>query len=409
MRLSSPTSRPALAFIFVTVLLDMLALGMIIPVLPPLIEDFRGGDTAAAARTLGLFGTAWALMQFVASPVLGSLADRFGRRPIVLASNLGLGADYVLMALAPTLGLLFVGRVISGITSASVPTAFAYVADVTPPERRARSFGLLGAAFGIGFIVGPAIGGVLGQFGPRLPFWVAGAFSLANALYGFFILPESLPLERRSPFSWRRANPMGALRLLSGEHALAGFACVHFLFYLAHQALQSVFVLYVGYRYGWDSAAVGWALAVVGASVALVQGVLVGRVVAAIGERRALLTGLAMGATGFFIYGVAPVGWMFAAGMPIMALWGLYGPSAQGLMTRRVSPAQQGQLQGALNSVMGLTGIVGPGIFSVTFAWSISRRDWHLPGAPYLLASLMLMGAVALAWRVTGGRAAGAR
>ena len=409
MRLSSPTSRPALAFIFVTVLLDMLALGMIIPVLPPLIEDFRGGDTAAAARTVGLFGTAWALMQFVASPVLGSLADRFGRRPIVLGSNLGLGADYILMALAPTIGLLFVGRVISGITSASVPTAFAYVADVTAPERRARSFGLLGVAFGMGFIIGPAIGGMLGQFGPRLPFWVAGAFSLANALYGFFILPESLPLDRRTPFAWARANPMGALRLLRGEHTLAGFAGVHFLFYLAHQALQSVFVLYVGYRYGWDSAAVGWALALVGASVALVQGVLVGRVVAAIGERRALLTGLAMGAAGFCIYGVAPVGWMFAAGMPIMALWGLYGPSAQGLMTRRVSPSQQGQLQGALNSVMGLTGIVGPGIFSMTFAWSISRRDWHVPGAPYLLASLMLMAAVALAYRVTVDHAEAAR
>jgi DHA1 family tetracycline resistance protein-like MFS transporter len=392
--------RPAFVFIFVTVLLDMLALGMIIPVLPPLIEDFRGGDTAAAARTVGVFGTTWALMQFVASPVLGSLADRFGRRPVILGSNLGLGLDYLLMAVAPTLELLFVGRLLSGITSASIPTAFAYVTDVTPPERRPRMFGLLGAAFGLGFIIGPAIGGALGEIGPRVPFWVAAVCSLLNALYGLLILPESLPSARRTAFSWRRANPMGALQLLRSERGLMAFAAIHFLFYLAHQALQSVFVLYVGYRYGWSSADVGAALALVGGSVVIVQGLLVGRVVAAIGERRAMIVGLGMGAIGFVIYGLAPVGWIFAIGIPIMACWGLYGPAAQGLMTRRVGPGHQGQLQGALNSVMGLTGIVGPGIFAGTFSWAISRRDWQLPGSPYLLGATLLCAGCAIAWRV---------
>jgi DHA1 family tetracycline resistance protein-like MFS transporter len=258
-----PVRRAAVVFILITVLLDMLALGMIIPVLPKLIETFRGGDTARAATTIAVFGTAWAAIQFFASPVLGSLSDHFGRRPIVLLSNFGLGFDYVLMALAPTLGWLFVGRMISGVTAASVPAAFAYIADVTPAEGRAKSFGLMGAAFGVGFIIGPVLGGVLSRGGPRLPFWVAAGLSLANAMYGLFVLPESLPPERRMAFSWRRANPWGALKLLRTHHQLLGFASVHFLYYLAHQSLQNVFVLYAGYRYGWDSLAVGLALGAV--------------------------------------------------------------------------------------------------------------------------------------------------
>jgi DHA1 family tetracycline resistance protein-like MFS transporter len=398
--------RAAVAFIFITVMLDMLALGMVIPILPKLIQDFRGGDPVLAANTLAVFGTAWAAMQFMAAPVLGSLSDRFGRRPVVLLSNFGLGFDYILMAMAPSLGWLLAGRLISGVTTASVPAAFAYIADVTPVEKRARSFGLIGAAFGIGFVVGPVLGGVLSRGGPRLPFWVAAALSLANAMYGFFVLPESLPAERRMPFSWRRANPWGALTLLMKHPTLLGFASVHFLFYLAHQSLQSVFVLYTGYRYGWDSFAVGLSLGAVGVAFSIVQGGLVGPVVARFGERRALLSGLGFGAAGFTIYGLAPTGWWFAAGIPIMALWGLYGPSAQGMMTRRVGPSEQGQLQGALSSVVTLTGIVGPALFALTFGTFIGvHRDWHLPGAPYLLAALLLLFAMALAWRITGGQA----
>ena len=394
--------RAAVIFIFVTVMLDMLALGMIIPVLPLLIEQFRGGDTASAARIIGLFGTVWAGMQFLASPVLGALSDRYGRRTVVLLSNFGLGFDYILMALAPTLGWLLAGRIISGVTSASVVTAFAYIADVTSPERRAKSFGLLGAAFGIGFIVGPALGGVLSAVSPRLPFWVAAGLSLANAMYGLFVLPESLPLERRSPFSWRRANPLGALRFLRSYPQLTGFAIIHFLYNLAHQSLASVFVLYASYRYNWTTTDVGWALTAVGVSFAIVQGGLVGPLVGAFGERRTLVAGLISGAAGFAIYGLAATGRWFMVGVPIMSLWGLYGPSAQGLMTRRVGPTEQGQLQGALSSVAGITGIMGPAVFSLTFATAIGPlRSWAVPGSPFLLAAALLATGAGLAYRLT--------
>ncbi|MFI5177823.1 MAG: TCR/Tet family MFS transporter [Vicinamibacterales bacterium] len=397
-----PVRRAAVAFIFVTVMLDMLALGMVIPVLPKLIETFRGGDTARAATTLAVFGTVWGAMQFVAAPVLGSLSDRFGRRPVVLTSNFGLGFDYILMALAPTLNWLFVGRVISGITAASIPAAFAYIADVTPVEGRAKSFGLMGAAFGIGFVVGPVLGGVLSRGGLRLPFWVAAALSLTNAMYGLFVLPESLPRERRMAFSWHRANPWGALTLLRRHRELLGFASVHFLYYLAHQSLQNVFVLYAGYRYGWDSLAVGLALGAVGVTTSIVQGGLVGPIVARFGERRTLITGLCFGAMAFVIYGLAETGPRFVIGIFVMSLWGLYGPSAQGLMTRRVSPSEQGQLQGALSSVVTITGIVGPTLFSLTFAAFIgSLRDWHLPGAPFLLSAALLVVAIVLVARIT--------
>ena len=240
--------RAAFAFVFVTVLLDMLALGIIIPVLPKLVVDFVGGDAAEGARVYGLFGTAWALMQFFFSPVQGALSDRFGRRPVILLSNVGVGLDYVVMALAPTLYWLFLGRVISGITAASIATSYAYVADVTPPADRAARFGLLGAGFGVGFVLGPALGGLTGAIDPRLPFWIAAGLSLLNALYGFFVLPESLPKERRAAFEWRRANPIGALALLRSQRQLIGFAGVNFLSNLAHAALPSVGVLYMMHR-----------------------------------------------------------------------------------------------------------------------------------------------------------------
>jgi len=393
--------RAAVLFIFVTVLLDILALGLIIPVLPLLIEDFRGGDTAYAARTIGVFGAVWAGVQFFAAPVLGSLSDRFGRRPIILLSNFGLALDYVLMAVAPSLTWLFLGRVLSGITSASIPTAYAYVADVTAAERRARAYGLLGAAFGVGFIVGPAVGGLLGQWGPRTPFWVAAGLSFANAMYGLFVLPESLPAGRRAAFSWRRANPLGSLAFLRAERNVRGFAVLHFLYQLAHQSLQSVFVLYTGYRYGWQSVQVGWSLAAMGVCSVTVQGGLVGPIVSRLGERRTLLTGLVAGTIGFTIYALAPTSRVFIIGIPLMALWGLYGPASQGLVTRHVSPTEQGRLQGALASVAMTTGLVGPVLFTQVFSAFIGpRRAAHLPGAPYLLAAVLLMVAVAVAVRV---------
>jgi len=249
--------RAAFIFIFITVALDMLSLGMIMPVLPKLVENFMGGDTARAAEIFGVFGTAWALMQFFFSPMLGAMSDSYGRRPVVLISNFGLGLDYVLMALAPNLWWLFAGRVISGISAATIATSYAYVTDVTPAEQRAAKFGMLGAAFGLGFVLGPALGGVLGALDPRMPFWIAAALSLLNGLYGLLVLPESLPREKRIPFEWRRANPVGSLQLLRSHPELSGLAVAEFLAALAHVVLPSVWVLYAGYRYGWDERAVG--------------------------------------------------------------------------------------------------------------------------------------------------------
>jgi MFS transporter, DHA1 family, tetracycline resistance protein len=397
--------RAALAFIFITIVLDMFALGMIIPVLPHLIEDFLGGDTAGAAKVYGVFGTVWALMQFFAMPVMGALSDRFGRRRVILLSNLGLGLDYVLMALAPNLAWLFVGRVISGITAASVSTGMAYIADVTPPEKRAAAFGRVGIAFGLGFVLGPALGGLLGSVDPRLPFWVAAALSLANALYGLFILPESLPPEKRRAFDWRRANPLGSLRLLSSHPELSGLAVVVFLSNLAHAALPATFVLYAGYRYGWDARDVGLVLASVGICSAIVQGAVVGPAVRRLGERRVLLTGLACGAIGFFAYGLAPTGVLFLAAVPVVALWGLASPAAQGLMTRHIGPTEQGALQGAAGSVMGIATMIGPWLFAATFAYFIGEGTrWHLPGAAFMLAALLLALGAVVAARITAQR-----
>jgi DHA1 family tetracycline resistance protein-like MFS transporter len=395
-----PARGAAVAFIFVTILLDMFALGLIAPILPKLVESFVDNDTASAARIFGLFGTAWALMQFFFSPVLGALSDRFGRRPVVLLSNFGLALDYVLMALAPSLSWLFIGRIISGITSASVSTAFAYIADVTPPERRAAMFGKIGVAFGAGFILGPAIGGLLGGMDPRLPFWVAAALSFANTLYGLLILPESLPRERRSPFRWKSANPFGALHLLRSDRVLAGLSVANFIAQLAHVVLPSTFVLYATHRYGWDTKTVGLTLAAVGICSMAVQGTTIGPIVRRFGERRALLLGLGCGAAGFLIFGAAPNGALFWVGIPVMALWGVAGAASQALMTQSVAPDQQGQLQGATSSVQSVSQLVGPFLFTLTFAYFIgAQAPVRLPGAPFLLASALLVLSLLIAAR----------
>ncbi len=401
-----PARGAAVAFIFVTILLDMLALGLIMPILPKLVESFVDNNTAQAARIFGVFGTAWALMQFVFSPILGSLSDRFGRRPVVLLSNFGLGLDYVLMALAPSLIWLFVGRVISGITSASISTAFAYITDITPAERRAAVFGKVGAAFGAGFIIGPAVGGLLGDVDPRLPFWVAAGLSFANTMYGLLILPESLPRERRAPFRWKNANPIGALHLLRSDRILTGLSVSNFFAQLAHAVLPSVFVLYATYRYGWDSKTVGVTLAMVGVCTMLVQGAGIGPIVRVFGERRALLLGLLFGAAGFFIFAIAPTGPLSWLGIPVMSLWGISGAAIQALMTKRVAPDQQGQLQGANSSVQSISQLLGPFLFTLTFAYFIgARAPLHLPGAPFYLASALVL----LALVVAAGTLSGAK
>jgi DHA1 family tetracycline resistance protein-like MFS transporter len=394
--------RAAVAFVFVTVVLDMLALGMIIPVLPRLVMDFTGGNTVRAALIYGLFGTAWAVMQFFSAPILGALSDKLGRRPVILVSNFGLGLDYVVMALAPNLSWLFAGRLISGITAASVPAATAYIADVTPAEKRAGAFGMLGAAFGLGFVVGPAVGGLLGNINPRLPFWVAAGMSLLNALYGLLVLPESLAPENRCDFSWKRANPVGALVLLRSHRELFGLAAANFLSYLAHEVLPSTFVLYATFRYAWDERSVGLTLGAVGICFGVVQAGLVGRIVSSLGERKTLWLGLFFGVVGFAGYGLAPTGAWFLTAVPLMALWGLSGPAAQGLMSQRVSVTEQGQLQGSIGSLRGISGLIGPFLFTGVFSFFISAaRPAQIPGAPFLLASVFLVLALLIAWRVT--------
>jgi MFS transporter, DHA1 family, tetracycline resistance protein len=406
MNMAQPRRKAALAFIFVTVLIDMLAFGMIIPVLPMLVQSFVGGNPARAAQVYGLFGTAWALMQFVFSPVQGSLSDHFGRRTVILISCTGLGLDFVLMALAPNLWWLLAGRVISGIAAASFSTAGAYIADVTPPEKRAASFGLIGAAFGIGFVLGPALGGLLGAVSPRLPFWASAFMALTNVCWGLFVLPESLPKDKRVPFSWKNANPLGALKLLRSHPTLAGLAASYFLMNLAHVVLPSITVLYMHYRYAWDTRAVGLLLAGVGICSLLVQGLLVKPAVRWLKERRAMAVGLAFGAAGFAIYGLAPTGPIFWIGVPVMALLGIATPSVQTIMTRLVDSTEQGRLQGALASLMGLASLIGPTAFTQTYAVFISTRsDWDLPGAPFLLAALLVIAAMVLAWRTTQPRA----
>lgn len=388
----------ALAFILVTVFIDVLGFGLIIPVLPRLIVDLSGGDTARAAKVFGLFGTVWALMQFVASPIIGSLSDKVGRRPVILLSCLGLGLDFVFMALAPTLAWLFVGRVISGVTAATIATAGAYIADVSPPEKRAANYGMIGAAWGAGFIIGPALGGLLGQASPRLPFWAAAGLALVGVAYGFFVLPESLPPEKRTAFSWKKANPVGSLTLLRSHHELFGLATVNTFYLLAHHVLPSVWVLYTAYRYGWSTGMTGLALAGVGMGSILVQVFVVRRVVAAFGERTTLLLGLSFGAAGFAIWGLAPDTRTFWLGLPVFSLMGLVGPSVQALMTTRVQPTEQGQLQGANSSIMGLTGLIGPGLFTLTFAYFIGAGTrWHIPGASFLLAAVLMVIALGVA------------
>lgn len=401
------TSRPdgrraALVFIFITVVLDVLAFGVVIPVLPRLIEQFRGGDTALAAETWGVFATAWALMQFLWAPLLGAASDRWGRRPILLLSCAGLGLDYIVMALAPTLGWLLVGRILSGITASSFSVAAAYVADVTPPERRAAGYGTLGAAFGLGFVVGPALGGLLGGVDPRLPFWVAASLALASAVYGLFVLPESLPPERRSPFLWSRANPFGALTLLRTYPGLMGLAGVNLLFQLARYVLPSVFVLYTGYRYGWSPETTGLTLTFTGTLNVLVEGFLVRRFVQRHGERLAMYGGLACGTVGFLWMALAPTAGWFWAGMPVFALMGLFNPGLQSVMTQRVAATEQGRLQGANTSIIGIAGLFAPALFTGSFAWSIGGGPgWHLPGAPFLIAASLTFAALVAVWRLT--------
>jgi MFS transporter, DHA1 family, tetracycline resistance protein len=393
--------RAALAFIFVTILIDVLAFGVIIPVLPHLVEEFVGGDTSQAAYWVGIFSFSFAVVQFFSAPIQGALSDRFGRRPVILLSCLGLGIDFVFMALAPNLAWLFVGRIISAITSASFTTANAYIADITAPQDRAKSYGMIGAAFGLGFVLGPMFGGVLGDIDHRLPFWCSAALALLNFLYGIFVLPESLPKERRSPrFDWSHARPLGGVNLLRRYPQIWGLVAVVFLANFAHFVYPSTFVLFADVSFGWQEKQAGYVLALVGVLSVIVNVLVIGRLVKAIGERRALLFGLSCGVVGFIIYGLSGEGWIFLLGLPISALWAIAAPACQALITQQIEPEMQGRIQGAMSSLISLAGIGAPLLFSGSFGYFIGPyTPMHLPGIAFLIAAMLLACAVLVAWR----------
>jgi len=411
--MAAPKRKAALGFIFVTALMDVISLGIMIPVLPNLVKSMAGGDTSTAALWTTSFAVVWGVSTFFFSPILGMLSDRFGRRSVILISIFGLGIDYIFMALAPTLWWLFLGRFIHGATAASFATAGAYIADITPPEDRAKRFGMIGAAWGLGFLIGPAMGGILsspmvngGVDNFRLPFYVAAGMALINWLYGLLVLPESLPPEKRlKKLDWRRASPLGSFRLLRSHHELLPLASIVFCFQLAHNVLSTTFVLYTGYRFNWSALDVSIMLAASGVVGIGVQGWLVGRTVKALGERRTLLIGLSFGVAGFTLYGLASNATIFWLAMPIMALSALIMPSLQGLMTRRVGATDQGQLQGATSGIMGVTTVVGPLTFGPLLSWSTHKgTPVALAGTPILLAAFILL--VGLILAIRAGRAA---
>jgi DHA1 family tetracycline resistance protein-like MFS transporter len=381
---------PALSFIFLTLLLDVLGFGLIIPVGPRLVEQLQGGGEAEAAPIVGLLAATYAAMQFVFAPMLGALSDRFGRRPVLLVSMFGSGVDYIAMALVPTVPWLFVTRAINGISGASITAASAYIADVTPPERRAAGFGIVGAAFGIGFVLGPLLGGLLGDIDIRLPFYVAGGTALVNWCYGFLILPESLPPERRRSAEGFRWDPFAGLARLRQYRFAMHMAGALFLVNVAQFALHATWVLYTQYRYGWDASAVGWSLFAVGLGAAIVQGGLARRIIPMLGERRSLFVGFTIGVIAYLGYGLATEGWMIYCIVAFASLGGIAMPACQALITKSVRPDEQGAIQGALTSATSLANIAGPLVGSTVFAWSIGKqRTPPIPGAVFFACSGM--------------------
>lgn len=383
---------PAIWMILIAAFLDMLAMGIVMPVLPGLVENLTGSLAAAGIWT-GVIGSLWALMQFACAPVIGGLSDRFGRRPVILISTAGLAIDWVLMALAPNLWWLIVGRILGGMTSASATALYAYMVDVTAPESRARSFGLVGAAISAGFVLGPALGGVLGGISPRLPFWVAAALSAAAFLYGLVVLTESLPSERRKPFAWRAANPAAALRMLLGRKELAALSSSAFLLTFSHRLFTTVFVLFAGHQHELSTLQVGALLAFSSVLDLFVQGVVVGPATARFGELRTTVVGLASGMMSFLAMGFAPAAPWFVAAMVPASLMGLAEPTLKSMLSRRVAENEQGQLQGAMQSLASVAGISGP----VFFGWVYAVSGETSPSLSFVFAAAILAAATAFA------------
>ena len=390
----------ALPFIFITLLIDVTGLGIIIPVIPKLIEQLIHGNISQAAQYGGWLTFAYAIMQFMFAPVLGGLSDRFGRRPVLLFSLLGFGLDYLLTGFAPTIEWLFVGRLMAGVTGASFTTASAYIADISTPEKRAQNFGLIGAAFGVGFILGPALGGMLATFGPRTPFFVAAGLSFLNCLYGYFILPESLAPENRRAFDWRRANPVGALSRLGRYPVILGLVTSLVLIYIAGFSVQGTWTFYTMEKFKWTEQTVGWSLATIGLSFAIVQGGLTRVIIPKLGQERSVYVGMMFSALGFALFAAANQSWMMFAFMAIYALGGIAGPSIQGIISTQVPANEQGEVQGALTSLMSTTSIFGPLIMTNLFSYFTAvNAPVYFPGAPYVLSAVLTVVSAALAWR----------
>jgi MFS transporter, DHA1 family, tetracycline resistance protein len=401
-------SRHALAFIFITMLVDTIGLGIIIPVTPQLITELTGEGMSEAARWGGWLFFVFAIMQFFCAPAIGSLSDRFGRRPVLITSLAVLGVDYLITAMAPTIFWLFVGRFLSGIAGAAYPTANAYIADVSPPEKRAANFGLVAAAFGIGFVIGPAIGGLLGQYGARVPFYVSAGIAFCNALYGFFVLKESLPVTNRRKFEWWRANPLGALLALRHFPAFLGLFGVIVLMQFAHDANPVIWTYYTMLKFNWSSAQVGYSLMAVGAMLTLVFSVVTRLVVPRIGEIRSVYLGLACGAVGFMGFAFADHGWAMYGWMVVWVFMGLSGPSLNAIMSREVGPTEQGELQGALGSLNSLASVVAPPILSNLFGYFTDKAaPVYFPGSAFFAASVCLaLAAAVFAWAKRSRKAA---
>lgn len=382
--------KSAITFIFITLLIDVIGIGIIIPVIPGLIKELTGGDLSSSAQIGSWLLFSYAIMQFLFSPVLGGLSDRFGRRPVLLLSLLGLGLDYILHAVAPTIAWLFIGRIIAGIFGASFTTASAYIADISEPEKRAQNFGLIGAAFGLGFIIGPAIGGLAGGWGIRAPFYIAAGLSLINTLYGYFILPESLPLEKRRPFDWKRANPIGSLKQLGRYPVISGLVGSLFLVYLASHAVQSNWSFYTMYKFQWTEQNVGFSLAIVGIIVAVVQGGLIRVIIPKLGQKRSVYWGMVLYALGLICFAMAGSGWLMLVSLLPYCLGGITGPAIQGIISTQVPDNEQGELQGGLTGLVSLTSIIGPVMMNNLFAYFTGKSaPIELPGAPFYAAAIL--------------------
>lgn len=390
----------ALGFIFVTLLIDSIGFGIIIPVMPTLITQMIHGNLSVASEYGGWLTFAYSFMQFLCAPIVGNLSDKYGRRPVLLFSLFGFGVDYLFLSVAPSIGWLFLGRIIAGITGASFTTASAYIADISAPEKRAQNFGLIGAAFGLGFIIGPGIGGQLTKYGVRFPFYAAAALALLNWLYGFFILPESLSKEHRRQFEWKRANPLGSLLQLKKYPAVAGLIISLILVYISVHAVQSTWTFYNMEKFSWTPQLVGYSLTFVGVMIALVQGGLIRAVIPRLGKERSVYVGLGLYAVGFILFAFATKGWMMFAFMVPYALGGIAGPSIQGIISTHVPPNEQGELQGALTSLMSATSIVGPVLMTSLFAYFTSKNAPIIfPGAPFAMGAFLTLLSSLLAYK----------